>query len=350
MTSWRDVAKELRAEAEREAQLVLGRSALAAHGEAPTVPAVRASERPITLVAEPNDSTNPWAPLDRIKAHTTIITPARAQEILSMLNFERQRAIRPKHVEYLVSVIESGELTDLSLIFVELPDGRRILVDGQHRLTALIVSGRTMAASVTVHRVADEDEIALRYAKIDRQGTRTPQDMLHAFGVDQESGLSKTVLNRISAAVALVSSGFSKTAQTQTKSLIQRTRAVEEWIGEGKVYAGYLSGTPMEVTRLLWRAPVASVALATIRFQPDISELFWRSIAGEEPLERTDPRARLLAYLRVNRVSTVGQYVYCRHVAAAWNACYEGRKLERLQIKDPSLPVRILGTPYGRNV
>lgn len=324
--------------------------------ETPAEATARASGGRVDQQPEREHSTSPngvateQRVLDQIRSFTAVISPARAAEMLTDFNtFEGQRAVRPRHVAYLLSAMQAGELVDLALIFAELPDGSRMLVDGQHRLTALAQFTKPLPASIVVHRVNDRRQLATRYAMIDRQASRTPGEMLHAFGLDARTGLSRTTLSYVGAGVTIVASGFSRYAISHTRSLIKRTHDVEAWLPEGLIYARWLEGGSQEVTKLLWRAPVVAVALATIRYQPTVAETFWKSIVDEAPIPKFDARARLLAYLRSNRVAPIGQYLYCRHVAGAWNAYFTGRTLERLQIKDPSLPVRIMGTPYGRD-
>ena len=110
--------------------------------------------------------------LDHLRTHVRIVTPAQAREILEHQNWSRQRDLRRSHVTYLVSCIERGELTELSLIFAEMPSGQKLLVDGQHRLTALVQTDKTLPATVTIHRVNDEHDLArVRYR---RSGERQP--------------------------------------------------------------------------------------------------------------------------------------------------------------------------------
>ena len=286
--------------------------------------------------------------LDHLRTHVRIVTPAQAREILEHQNWSRQRDLRRSHVTYLVSCIERGELTELSLIFAEMPSGQKLLVDGQHRLTALVQTDKTLPATVTIHRVNDEHDLARLYAKIDRQSTRTPEAILRAFGIEDQANVSPTILKRIGRAVPILEAGFAPTYR-QNKSLIARSEAVEKWLPYGELYASYVEGATSEVGRLLWRAPVAAVGIATARYQPSTAEQFWSVMAQEDGLVRTDPRARLLAWLRSHRIGATGEIIYARHVAGAWNAAFEGRSLERLMLRDPSTAIWILGTPFKRD-
>lgn len=288
--------------------------------------------------------------LDHIRARVTRVTPERAAQMLSTLAYERQRNISSKHVDYLLAMMGKGELTDLLIQEAEFPNGRRVLVDGYHRLSALVQFGQPLLAVVVTYRVNDEQELNERYAKIDRPATRRPSDMLRAFGVDQQTELSAKMLKVVSAGAVIVANDFPRNSGgNNQKSVITRTNDVQKWISEGEAYAACLSGCTNEIQVLLTRAPVVAVALATLRYQRGLAESFWSRIAAEDALPKDSPEARLLAWLRANRVNQVGQQViYCRYVAGAWNAYYESRPLKLLKIADPSAPVVIAGTPYGK--
>lgn len=287
--------------------------------------------------------------LDHLRARVVRITPERATQMLATLAFERQRSISSKHVEYLLAVMRSGELTDLLIQEAEFPNGRKVLVDGYHRLTALVQFGKPLLAVIVTYHVNNDQELAERYAKIDRPATRKPKDMLRAFGVEERAELPSKMLNTVSAGVAIVANDFSRNSGSlAAKSLIQRTHNVEDWLPEGQAYAACLAGCTNEINMLLSRAPVVGVALATLRHQAGLAETFWSRIAADDGLLKDSPEGRLLAWLRATRVNRVGQFMYCRYVAGAWNAYCEGRTLKLLKINDPSAPVSIAGTPYGR--
>ena len=281
----------------------------------------------------------------RLRTWVEDVTPGGARSILNTRNWSRQRPLRRQHVAYLVDCINLGELTTLSLMYGELPDGQLVLVDGQHRLDALSRTAMTLPAVVTSIAVADDDAIARLFATIDRQSTRTPADMLRASGLEERSGVSVTVLRDISSAAGMAQSGFSQNYRP-VRSMIQRTQATEEWLPEGREYHGCLEGGDGLVVSYLWRMPVAAVGLATLRHQPERAVDFWHGAAQEDGLSRNDPRAQLVKWLRAHRSNSHGTFIYARYVAAAWNAFFERREIERVQVSDASGPMRLFGTPY----
>lgn len=288
--------------------------------------------------------------LDHLRSRVARITPECAASMLATLSYERQRNISSKHVDYLRAMMEKGELSDLILQEAEFPNGRKVLVDGYHRLTALIQFGQPLLAVVVTHHVDDEDGLNERYAKIDRPATRKPSDMLRAFGLDQQADLTPSMLKIISAGAVIVANDFPRNSGGDNqKSVITRTHDVQKWLGEGEAYSTCIAGCAHEIKTLLTRAPVVAVALATLRYQRGIAETFWSRIAAEDALPKDSPEGRLLTWLRANRVNTVGsQVIYARYVAGAWNAYYEGRSLKLIRIVDASAPVFLAGTPIGK--
>jgi hypothetical protein len=288
--------------------------------------------------------------LDHFRTFVTHVSSDRAQQILDKLNWRRQRDISHGWVADLRMAILKNELTFLTLVYAEFPDGTQVLVDGQHRLTALATLQIRMEAQVTVHRVADERELGVLYLKYDRAKTRGPEVALKARGIlDRVEHPDK--LKKLAPGVQIVRSGFSPSYRAD-KSMISRSDGVEDWLSECETYIRLISAAPRSDQRALSRAPVVAVALATIRHQPDISQEFWTRAASQEMLASDDPRLRLMAFLRENKRVTgyrgvIREIHYSRYVAAAWNAFYEGRPLKLLKASDISGPVRILGTPYG---
>ena len=286
--------------------------------------------------------------LDRLRAHVVEMTPSHAQYILDTQLWDRQRNLRMPHVLYLSSAIERGELWRVVLEFAELPDGTRVLVDGQHRLNALLRSGRTLPAVVIVNRATNDREVARLYASIDRQKTRSMLDALRAYAIVTDTAISLETLSKFSAGVALLSSGFTRDFSQASRSHVSRADQLETWLPEIEAYLGLIRGHQKEMWNLLAsRSSVTAVALATLRSQPDMASQFWGGIAADDGLSVGDPRHTLLRWLRATPMRALpNAIVYALYVALAWNHFYAGTSLTKMIVKSKSAPVRILGTPF----
>ena len=107
---------------------------------------------------------------------------------------------------------------------------------------------------------------------------------------------------------------------------------------------------PKATRNLLVRASVLSIALVTYRFQPEMAHDFWPRLARDSGLIEGDPAHTLLRWLRETPARHYDNGSYARHVAAAWNAAYEGRQLFRLLARQPTQPLLVAGTPHEGNV
>jgi hypothetical protein len=252
-------------------------------------------------------------------------------------------------VAYLLDIMERGQLTDLVISEVEMPDGRRVLVDAYHRLTALIHYGRSLPAVLITYKANSDDELAERYGKIDRPLVRRPIDMLRAAGLERESGLKPKQLKVVSSGAHIAHHNFGGVSFSRQKSLIDRTDETSEWLDEGLLFMAAIEGCSNEVRKLLERAPVCAVALVTFRHQAEAATAFWHTTAMEDSLARDSPQAVLLKWLRSSNVATAkGRAHYSRYVSLAWNAFFQGRRLTILKISDIDDSINIEGTPLGR--
>lgn len=306
------------------------------------------------MVAEREHSTSPTGVLtetrmlERVETFTRVVSPARARAILEESRYERQRELHLNHVRTLLAEMVKGALTMISVALAQLPDGQTKLLDGQHRLTALAELSGSMLVAFTIHHVKSEDELDRLYLTFDVGRRRTGRDGLQAMQVGKDSSLSMTVLGRIRSAAVIAESGFSRDPRQRQLSLIEASAATAKWLSCGEQYAMWLNGSNGRVSRLLWRAPVAAVALVTIEAQPEAADTFWSTIARRDPLEKNDPRFVLLEWLEAHQSQRNGGPIRdCRYVGAAWNAFFEGRQITKLMLKNPADPVRLSGTRFG---
>lgn len=279
-----------------------------------------------------------------VATYTMYINAAAAEKILKTHSWSRQRPIDRKHVEYLFQAMLRQEVRNLELTYGQLPDGEKFLVDGYHRLTAMTRLSYPMPALIKTYQVKDEDDLARLYMTLDRPKVRTANVMVRASGIEAQTDMNATAIGHTGAAAMFVESGFAPNFRVE-KSLILRTEITEAWLKEGELFHRWLIGSTNEVRGMLVKQPVMSIALATIRYSPEKSYDFWRGAAMEDKLEREDPRAKLLSWMRANpRISALGGFRYAHYIAACWNAWMEQRSMQIVKPQDG--PIKLLGTPF----
>lgn len=288
-----------------------------------------------------NNSQNPSA-----ASSTIAMTPDLARLWLKEMAYGRQRDLKKSNLAEITQVIASGKFRNMEVRIARLPDGTGKIVDGYHRLNALINAGATLKCLVIEHPCTDERDVAELYSSFDRGSRRNFYDSFKAFGLLEKLGLNKREVTTFSAAIPILMSEFRyvDTDRLDIRSATERAKVAEEWVLEAIELFAVLDQATGPTRHLLERGPTIAVGLATMRYQESTARKFWGSIARDEGLVRTDPAWTLLNWFRSARGKQISPHIYARHIGAAWNSYYEGRPLAKLIVRAPE--VKLLGTPY----
>ncbi|HWX75987.1 MAG TPA: hypothetical protein VNY32_00840, partial [Candidatus Acidoferrales bacterium] len=235
------------------------------------------------------------------------VTPELAEEWLAN-PFDRQRTPRDHHVILLWEEMENGTFFPHSTIaFAEL-DGKRYLIDGQHRLKAVSYYGKPVKMLIMIKKATSTKQIEEWYASIDQGLRRTAYDAIRAQGLSSDLGINDTQAGRVSGAVRLIASGFidmtagvGKDKHVRMRGARSNARVSEllrEWASEAKRYFELVHGGETANMHLFLRAPVIACALLTIRHSPEKARDFWYEMARDDGLRAHDPRKRFLSWLR----------------------------------------------------
>jgi len=290
-----------------------------------------------------------------ISSEVSLITATQAADLLELWSYTKQRPLAPKFVSYLAGAISRGELTFLVLHLGSIGAVSR-LVDGQHRLAslaALAALGKkdiTLPAVIVDHQCASEAEVAALYARFDRGRIRSFGDIYQASGLPEQLGMSKRETAQFSAAAAVILTEFGPSnsdSESRAQSSQERARVMDEWALEAREYYGLLRGSTKEIQDFLNRAAVAAVGIITFRYQEAKAREFWGQVVADEGSQGEASRA-LLTFLRAHKAHHRPRHLYARYVASTWNAHFAGLSITRPAIKNPELPILILGTPYTR--
>jgi hypothetical protein len=126
----------------------------------------------------------------------------------------------------------------------------------------------------------------------------------------------------------------------------RRAEFIIDWVQEGREWIRCFSSSRSRFVSYITASPVTAVALVALRFQPAKAMAFFTAMAHDNALEQGSPAKTLHDWVLETRVREMAEHHYARHVAAGWNAHYEGRTLTRIVVRDLNLPIRILGTPF----
>jgi hypothetical protein len=284
------------------------------------------------------------------------MTPERAASYLARFPFPRQRRMRKAHVAYLASTMRNGTFAPCTIDLAECEaTSETFLVNGYHRLHAVIASGCTVPLYVIRHECPDFEAVVDLYGRLDRGAGRSVSDVLKVHAVSEEFGLPTNWLARISSALLFANNGFNDSTHTATRSgdwVLQvkdadfRLGQLREWREEISAYYTATYATT-GATVPLRNVGVASVGLVTLRYQPERAGAFWTAVGENDGLRKGTPERTLLDFLAAEmgaRQSIASRSA--RGTALCWNAAYEGRPFQLVRVMDQYRPITILGTPY----
>lgn len=283
-----------------------------------------------------------------LSAYVVDVMPEMANSLL-MLNFEHNRKLRTASVNRFADMMRRGEFVDGSQIRLDKVDGKYVLVDGQHRLTAISESGQAATMVVVVSEKDTDAEVRDEYSKVDSGGfLRSLSDVVTALDVDEELPAGWVLASFASAARLIIANFDSRKANTVSRLAIyptmkefkQAINLTREWFGSGR-----LTGAP-NTTRGFMRGGVLAVAIVTTHHaEMEVAQNFWRAAYEDDGLRRNDPRKKLNEYLRgFTRNGGGMQWKTCAVVAKCWNAYIAGDEIA--QLKMPKSMPSIALTPY----
>ena len=254
-----------------------------------------------------------------------------ARQLLNS-NYVNNRPIRKLFVNIWTKLINDGQFTLGSQIRMAQNGTDQVLIDGQHRLMAIVETGKTQTCNLLTVEV---DDISREYAITDSNNLRrSPSDSLNAIVPD--SGLNPTSINKMIAGIKLIRNGLNpnKRRENWSYNRPQMAEFAKPWIPIMRSYLSTVSHTTQDgkMPHILLRASSIAFGLITVRQQPTKATVFWDGISHDEGMFNDDPRRVLRRYL-VDSTSFSNKET--QHaigtMASAWNAFYLNEKVHRLR-------------------
>lgn len=287
-----------------------------------------------------------------------VITPELAGKWLDRYKADVQRPMRQLWVKTLAEAMAAGEFDTNDPIQIRLLDGEAHLIDGRHRLNAIVRSGLPQTLFVVTDVVKKKEDLYNAFRRVN-QGLRvTNLDYCIAMGLDTETGLSRWQLARCIAATPFIVRGFSRQGIGEEVTIDTRIKVLREYSeSAGYFFESTVGGDWMMWNPLSWGAVVA-VGLVTfqesaIQYGFDKVADFWNGIArmkfGED-----DPRGSVSKmFLRYSppgsknakRVESRPSEWIARYVASCFNAWVDDRYIESAR-PDIGRPIVIKGSQY----
>lgn len=283
------------------------------------------------------------------------VTPEIATYWLKNYQYDRQRPLRDFQVDRLVESMRMGSFKLSEVKFVGTPSGKFYLINGQHRLHAILKYNKPVLLQITTIMVDHYNDVAQYYVTEDRGLARTLPDTYTALDLPDRLGVSRSAIPPLSAALLYISANLhGGQAQTIRKKITDQRRIdlLQEWRKEiREVYQYCPRGVKGRLPATFWVNTALAIQLITLRYQNILAREFWTKTLSQEGLIRGMPAYALSHYCQVRPkvTSTMDQEYVARAFALSWNHFFRKSSVFLIQPgrMDFSKPFEILGTPYN---
>ncbi len=293
---------------------------------------------------------------------TQMIAPADAARMLETMKYEHQRPYRLKRAQAYADEMSAGAFRELTQIFIAIYRGRHIILDGQHRLNAVILSSVPVLFTVVEKDVDTEEELAQLYSTTDVGIRRTPGDIYGAHALGEEFGLSRSMLDYFGAGIKFMMSGCMRVGeQMRADAVIPHMRTYAPYMQDyyTMLLDSVVSTTVFSQCR---RSSTVAAALLTLKFaapkadregRPSVRE-FWLGTLKDDGLRQGDPRKAAYQHLSQSRTQAsratrqnfvVRQRYSVHYLGNCFNAYIRGESLKYAKVMDESAPLNIYGVP-----
>lgn len=276
------------------------------------------------------------------KVDNLVVTPQYAQHLIDNSLPDWQRPLSQDKVNQYAADMTAGIWHDWTTIEMALVEGKELLINGQHRLRAVIASG-VQARFVFVTHCLSEHDVKEYYGVIDTQKIRSLKDAIHARDNSDFSGLTNRQIRIIGEAVSIILADFSERKVMSHAARISNSRV---YVEQFQALDGIGAGTDL-YNRFL-TAPYVASAVYLLKHQPELARVFIQNVFSGDAEKPNDPTRKLREFILVGRQETrqssggSGRMLRLRYFSRCWNAAYEGQLIQKVYLPQK---VFFLGTP-----
>lgn len=289
-------------------------------------------------------------PMTVISEGRTLVTPQMAIAILAATKFSGQRRLQTHHVDKwaMMMIEDRGEFLQYQGISFGRLNGTLYLLNGQHRLNAVVKSGRSTGFDFTIYECADAAELARYYARFDSEHlSRSLKDIV-ANDLLVGKDFPAAYLARVCEAVSFIECRFKNVSSRKMSGAARikerRLEGAHTWEREARLYRSFAKGASVMATQRFFSAGPLAVAMVTLRYQPEQAEDFWKRAIKNDGLRIGDPARALLEAWKRHGVKWT-RYQFGHLAAVAWNAAFEDQNLQIIRLPKEG-EIFIAGTPY----
>lgn len=296
--------------------------------------------------------------------NTALVTldACQAQEMLDAFPFTRQRHLKPQKVDFYAGIMKAGRwmLSDpITIAHAPDDDGHMgaYLVNGQHRLNAVIKADVPVTFIIQHIQHEDMEEVGRLYGVMDTQGARSVSDLIRSRALQDKFAMSEWDTKHLMQAVPFLDNGFKRAAQL-VYTPDRKVELFTEYVPFMKVVSGYFQGGNIKLQHQARRAGPLSVALITVRdarmvFGAEKVLAFWSAIVRDDGLKLGDPRKVAVQQL-FNSVHGMAaqrrdiQEYTARAIANCFNGWVSNKRMLNTRVINSRGDVFIAGTRFTK--
>lgn len=234
-----------------------------------------------------------------------VVSPEVAGTWLANHNYEHQRQVRPTHVKTLTKEMQEGRFRQKTQVnFCRLNDVYA-LTNGQHTLNAIVQSGCAQLLNVVVLDVDNTDQIADDFARHDTHLTRRISDSLVAHEMDKYFGVTRTMLNQMTAGAMFYAYMNGEITQRSAHNLSHDAKLIM-LKKHGELARDAMQTLP-SLTKsqsiVATRKTTVAAMMIVYKYSPSMCVEFYGGMFLDDGLRRGDPRKTLLTYFRETKTA-----------------------------------------------
>ena len=288
-----------------------------------------------------------------------VISPTEAKKMTQKSNmYWEMRGVTPSRVNNYSQLMNQGYWMPGLTISMAVFNGRTYLIDGQHRMLALIEHGKPIRFNVKHYECRSKEQVEHLYQILDQGKSKTKLETMISAGSGKTLEITKTRLARATSAVSMIYRKFGRANELEGEAwqfannpLMQSHILIEGWGDAIRGYYDAIHGSMKEMTRAsgnLNRSGCVAVGLLTFRADPVKAFKFWHGVGRFHTLEEDDPRFTAGRYIMATDMKREGgtpQHKHARAILSCWNAYAQNRTLSRIMVVE-KFTTKVFGFDY----
>ncbi len=262
------------------------------------------------------------------------LTNQKAKKLLKLNTYAAQRTVKKRNLKDLETAMREGRWRSTDISIAVMDDGREILVNGQHTLTACVNTARPIFVIVIRFAVKDEDELSELYRTFDLgRGARSISDAVKAELKACKLEWPLLIASLITSAAACIETDSFRPSLGKAR----QSALIRQYKEQGG-FVVTLYEDNRDGFKHLRRGAVVTAIVRTYMTSPDEAFNFWSTVRDGGGA-KTCPSTQLRKYLLDQPETWDRKALYCKCITH-YNAFVRGDKSVTWDL-DPDAPLPV---------